>query len=728
MRKSKTTQVMSTVLMLLFVVVFLTLLGRFLYIQGTGVVSGVSLEEWADKRRTNSYRIDAQRGTIFDQNGMALAQDRAVYRLYAIVDQSYTSNPKEPRHVVDPQKTAEMLAPLLNMDASDIIARIEAGIEREQFQVEFGQNGKGLSQESKDKIEALDLPGINFMKEAERYYPNGVFASQLIGLAQRKNDKIDGVTGIELQLNEQLSGKSGSISYKRDKYDTKLLEPEEVLKEAKNGNNVYLTIDQKIQTFLEDAMGQVDEQYEPERMTAVVMDPKTGEVLAMSNRPSYNPNQLGQVENWYNDVISTPFEPGSTMKIFTLAAAIEEGVYQADETYQSGQYKIDEISRPINDHNAGKGWGEITYEEGMQRSSNVAAAKLVWEKMGPDKFLDYLEAFRFNQPTGIDLPGERPGKILFNWPIEKITTSFGQGTTVTPIQQMMAATAVANDGKMVQPYVISKIENAETNEIITETKPKVVGEPISASTAKKVRDTLETVITSENGTGKVYRLSNYSVAGKTGTAQIPDPENGGYLYGNENYIFSFLGMAPKEEPELMMYISIKQPKLEGNELGSEPVSFIFKNVMENSLQYMSIEPDIQENTNVATVELPDIKGSSSEDAKKELEEIGLNVTVIGDGNIVTTYPKPGTQLLPMEKVYVVTDNPKMPDMTGWSLRDVLKLKDLIGLDAELIGNGYVTKQNIKQGEIIKKGNYLVVELRKPNQQEQSEKSENSTTE
>ncbi|WP_369414004.1 penicillin-binding protein [Aquibacillus saliphilus] len=726
MKKNKTTKIMSSVLMFVFAVVFLILAGRFLYIQGTGEVAGVSLQEWADEKRTSSYELQAERGTIYDRNGMELAQDRAAYRLYAIVDEKFTADEEEPKHVENPQHTAEVLAPLLNIEASEMVATLEKGINEEKFQVEFGANGKDLSQEKRDEIAELDLPGIQFTKEPKRYYPNGMFASHIIGLAQKKeiatqddngDEKIEfitqGVNGIEKQLDESLKGVDGRISYKRDRYNTKLIDPEEVITEEQDGKDVYLTIDQKIQTLLEDAMSQVEEQYDPERMTAIVMDPKTGEIVAMSNRPSYNPNQLGEVENWYNDAIATPFEPGSTMKIFTLAAAIEEGVYNPNETYQSGRYQNDSMNIPIHDHKR-SGWGQITFEEGIQRSSNVAAAKLAWEKLGPDRFLEYLEAFGFNQPTGIDLPGEKAGKILYNWPLEKITASYGQGSVVTPIQQMMAATAIANDGSMVKPYVISKVVDSTNKKTVEEKKPEVVDKPISKETAKQVRDILGTVVTSDNGTGKMYKLNDYSVAGKTGTAQMPNSENRGYLTGNENHVFSFLGMAPKDKPELMIYVSVKRPNLDVHEAGSQPVSFIFKNVMENSLHYLNIQPDKDVQENIHTVKIPDVVGNPVDDVKSELNQLGLNVIAIGNGNAVKEInPVVGEDVLPNEKAFLITEEPQMPDLTGWSIRDVMRLGELLNLEVEVNGSGFANSQSIEKGKVIKKGGNLVVEFTPP---------------
>ncbi|WP_338048364.1 penicillin-binding protein [Paraliobacillus sediminis] len=711
MKKNKTTSTMANLFIIIFVVIFLTLSGRFLYIQATGEIQGIDLQDWADDRRTNNYAIEANRGTIYDRNGMDLAQDRATYGLYAIVDQAYSSDPDKPKHVDNVDATAVALAPLLEMEVAEIKSILQSGIESDKFQVEFGTNGSQLSQETKLEIEELDLPGLNFDEEAKRYYPNGTFASQIIGLAQKNDDSIiTGITGIEAQLDDYLQGTNGSISYQRDKYNTKLLDPDEVIQEEEDGNNVYLTIDQKIQTFLEDAMSQVVEDYDPERITATVIDPKTGEILAMSNRPSYNPNDLENVENWYNDVVSTPIEAGSTIKAFTLAAAIEEGVYNGNELYQSGRYKIDEIEKPITDYN--QSWGMIDYNEGIRRSSNVAVSKLVWEKMGTETFLEYLKAFHFDQDTGIDLPREKAGTILYNYTIEKLTTAYGQGSTVTPIQLIQAATAIANDGNMMKPYVISKITDSETGETIEETESEVVGNPISEETSDQVLDILETVVTAEDGTAhNIYNLSDYSVAGKTGTAQL---SQGGYLTGANNYIFSFLGMAPKEDPELIMYITVQQPKLEVGESGSAAVSYIFKNVMENSLHYLNIQPDKEVQETVSTYTFPEVSGKSVDEVKANLEEDGLKVTLIGNGTSITdSSVQAGEKVVSGEHIMLVTDKPTMPNISGWSVRNVIELGELVDLDLEYIGSGYATSQSVKAGSDISENTYIMVEFAPP---------------
>lgn len=716
---------MAGILIIFFVAVFLVLTGRFLYIQATGEINDISLEDWADEKRTSAYPLEAERGKIFDKNGMTLAYDRPTFRLYAIVDEAYSSDLEDPDHVTDPKETAEMLAPMLDMEEKDILDRLQSGIDEEQFQVEFGNAGKELSQQERDQIAELDLPGINFEKEALRYYPNGVFASHIIGFARDAEREtgdgeivreITGEVGMEKEMDDLLSGQDGFISYHRDKYNKKLLDPNEVIQKPEDGDDVYLTIDQKIQTLLEDTLSQVEQDYDPERMTAVVMDPKTGEIVAMSNRPSYNPNNPTNVENWYNDVISNPFEPGSTVKMFTWAAAIEEGVYNGDEEYKSGTYRANEKIDPIHDHNNGEGWGAISYDEGFRRSSNVAAAKLLWEKLGAETYLEYLEAFDLDKETGIDLPGEVPGEILYNWPLEKITTSFGQGSTVTPIQQMKAATAIANDGKMLQPYVIQEVVNSSTGEVIKEKSPNVVGKPISKETSDQVRNLLDSVVNGEDGTGEKYRLKDYTVGGKTGTAQIPNPDGAGYANGRENHLFSFLGMAPIDDPQLMIYVSVKQPELEIDESGSDPVAFVFNNVMENALHYLNIDPDKDEDYSVEHVTSPKLIGTDSSQTEEALHELGLKVTTIGSGEVVAANVQEGSKVLPNDRILLVTDEPTMPNVMGWSLREVLGLADLVQLKIETFGNGYVVTQNIEAGTPLKKGDYLGVELVPPSEE------------
>ena len=566
-KKQRNINLGATILFIIFGLLFFALLFRFVYIQATGEVKGQPLAAKAAQQYSDFRTIEAKRGTIYDRNGEVIAEDRSSYSLIAILDKKMTTDPNEPNHVVNIEKTASELSKYIDIKESAIKKILKDGKEKERFQVEFGAAGRDITYETKKKIEKLKLPGITFTREMKRFYPNGIFASHVIGFTETEqiegNKSITvGKLGLEKSLNDVLTGTNGSFKFESDLWGYLLPNGKEQIKAAEDGKDVYLTIDRKIQILLEDAMNKVVDEYNPKKIIAIVADPKTGEILAMGQRPTFDPETRAGIENsWYNEAIETSFEPGSTMKIFTLAAAVQEGVFNPNEGFQSGTYVIDPKSKAIRDHNGGSGWGTISYAEGVQRSSNVAFAKIANEKLGFEKFREYLTKFGLDQPTGIDLPNETSGKIAYTYPIEKATTAFGQGTAITPIQQVQALTAVANDGNMMKTHVIDKIVDPDSGETIKEIKKNVVGTPISESTATQVRDYLETVISGEHGTGKNYAIEGYQVAGKTGTAQIPG--NGGYLTGASNYIFSFLGMAPKDDPELIMYVAVQQPEFKG---------------------------------------------------------------------------------------------------------------------------------------------------------------------
>ncbi|MEY2191327.1 penicillin-binding protein [Neobacillus sp. BF23-41] len=719
----------AAILFGLFGLLFFVLLFRYFSIQISGEVDGQPLAAKAQEKYSREGNLAALRGNILDRNGGVIAEDTNAYKLIAILDKKMTTNPKKPQHVKNPDKTAKELAKYLEMDESEIYSILTTGIRNKKFQVEFGKEGKDITNQTKKKIEDLKLPGITFLRESKRFYPNGVFASHLVGYADRieqkdKTIKSIGKMGIEKILNDELTGKNGKLNFESDLWGYILPDEKEKITPAQNGNDVYLTIDQKIQTFLEDAMNKVDKEYKPQKIIAIVADPKTGEILAMGQRPSFHPKtKEGIDKGWHNEAIETSFEPGSTMKIFTLAAAVQEKVFNPNETYQSGSYQVTKKDKAIHDHNY-SGWGTITYLEGVQRSSNVAFAKIAKEKLGFEKLREYLTKFGFDKPTGIDLPDETSGKIQFTYPIEKITTAYGQGTAITPIQQIQAATAIANGGKMIKPHVVKKIVNHDTGETIKSTTPEVVSTPISKETAKQVRDILETVVTSPKGTGGRYKIDGYSVAGKTGTANIPGP-NGGYLQGADNYMFSFLGMAPKDDPKLIVYVAVQQPDLDGTGLGALPVSAIFNPVMKNSLQYLNIQPSKSQKAQLN--KLSDFIGKSVEATEKELKAKDIETVVIGKGTkVVRQLPESGTTVLEGEKVIIQTNGDKLaPDMTGWSLRDVMKVANIAGLKLNSKGQGYVTQQNIKPKTIMRNGDFLIVDLKTPEEQWTQENQANS---
>ena len=702
-------------LFLVFAGLFFLLLARIVTIQATGQVEGQELAAKAAAKYSQEEVLTAERGKILDRTGEIIAEDTLSYKLVAVLDERATHNVKKPRHVTDIGQTADFLSEYIATPREKIYETLKQGQENDRYQVEFGAAGREITHTQMLEMKDQKIPGILFIQNLKRLYPNGIFASHLIGFAMKEELEdgemvTKGKMGLELIYDEILTGKNGKMEFDTDTWGFLLPNSEPAVTPATDGADIKLTLDRTLENFLEDAMSGVQEEYDPKRMIALIANPKTGEILAMSQRPSFNPNtREGLSDNWLNESIQLTTEPGSPMKMFTLAAAIEEGKWNPDATYKSGSYKFG--SSTIGDHNNRQGWGEISFLEGFQRSSNVSMAYLL-ERIGSDIFMDYIDAFGFGHKTGIDLPGEAAGKILDEREINKLTMTFGQGSTVTPIQMIQATTAFANDGVMMKPYIIDEIKNPDTGEVTMKGKPEEAGQPISAETARIARDVMATTITSENGSGKRFALQDYSVAGKTGTAQIPG-ENGKYMTGKDNYLFSFVGMAPAEDPELVMYVAVQQPKMEVTEHGSKPVAEIFTSVMENGLKYLNIAPEDTEETPV--VEIEDYIGNSSDAATASLSSRNINVVTTGaPGKISAQYPAEGEMLLAGGTVILQTEGDSvLPDFEGWSKRELLAFQALSGLSLEIVGQGYAMNQSLSAGSAITEGEPVVVRLQTP---------------
>ncbi|OSM12850.1 dihydropteridine reductase [Bacillus toyonensis] len=690
-------------MMIAFIVLFLTMLLRIFYIQAVGVVHNVDVKDLANEQHNKNGVLEANRGTIYDQTGKVLVQDSATYRVVV--------NLKGKDKVKNSDETAQQLADVLEIDKEEVIKNFHEG----RTQVEIGKIGRNLSRETKEKIRKLKIPGVSFMPEKARVYPNEDFASYILGFA-RPDDKgnTEGKFGLEKSLDKYLRSTNGNVEYVGTRRGIPLTNDIGKVEPAKHGNNVYLTLDKQINSFLEEAMNKAHQHYDPSMLIGIIADPKTGKVLAMSSKPSYNPNK-GDIEYFLNDPIANAYEPGSTMKVFTLAAAINEGVYNGKEYFQSGKYLVG--STDIKDHNGGFGWGSITFDEGFERSSNVAFSILEDQLLKPNKFKQYMNKFGFNQKTGIDLPGESKNTLLLNTQIQQVTTSFGQGSTVTPIQLIQAATAIANDGKMMQPYIVDKVVNPTNKQVIMENQPKEIGNPIKNETADKVRSLMERVITSSKGTGTMYKVDGYPIGGKTGTAQIPNPENGRYMEGKENYIFSFLGMAPIDDPELIVYLAIKQPKLKGDEYGAQPLAEIFKPVIKNSLEYLKVKPytekQIADATKQSQLKVQSYVNQSMDTAEESVEKEKLQPVILGEGKIIKQYPQSGEVMSEGDRIFLLGNNAKMPNIKGWSMRDVMYFSKLLNLDLKTSGTGYVTNQSIEKGQDLQEGDTLKLELEPP---------------
>ncbi|MER2169317.1 MAG: penicillin-binding protein [Psychrobacillus psychrodurans] len=701
---------------LLYGGLFFLLLSRFVFIQYTGTAEGQELSTKAENKYSREQTLQASRGKIIDRNGEIIAQDTLSYKMIAVISPSASNNSSVQRHVTDTAKTAKVLSNYIDMTEQEIISLLDKNIKAEKYQVEFGKAGRDINNQLMEEIKSNKLPGIIFIEDLKRLYPNGQFASHLIGFAL-KEEKEDGTAepvgkmGLEYIYDEELTGTPGKVEFKSDTKGFLLPNAEKMVTKAQDGLDIQLTLDKTIQNFLEESMNKVQEKYEPEKITAVVADPKTGKILAMSQRPTFEPNtREGLSTNWLNEVTEQTIEPGSTFKVFTLASAIEEGVWAPNATFKSGSYTI--YDRTIRDHNV-VGWGNITYLQGFQRSSNVSMAYLL-NQIGEETFNEYIKLFGFGQKTGIDLPNEASGIIADSGPVERITTTFGQGTTVTPIQMVQGMTAIANEGKMMQPYIIEQIVNPNTNEVVENHKPTEKKSPISKETAQQVKEILESTITSEIGTAKKFKLNGYTSAGKTGTAQIAKP-GGGYYWGRNDFLYSFIGMAPVEDPELIVYIMVHRPNLDPTESGSETTSEIFNSVTERSLKYLNIEP---ENTELAKpIKMPNVIGENIIESQSKLEAEGLKTVVIGQSDKVEEqYPMANASTISNSTVFIKGQGDiQLPNFKGWSKRNIMLYKSLSKLPIEIVGEGFVTEQSLTGGSIVTADTPIVVKLATPDE-------------
>ncbi|WP_301108216.1 penicillin-binding protein [Sporosarcina sp.] len=709
-------------LLVVFGGLFFILFGRFLFIQMTGQVDGKELAKIAANQYEKHNVLQADRGSIIDRNGEPIASDTLSYKVVAVLSEAASSkNSHRKYHVQDYEETAKVLAKYIPIEEQEILAKMKNAKEG-TWQIEFGRAGKDLTRETVLKMDKelakKGLTGILFVEGKKRFYPNGRFASYLVGYAQKEetDDKKSitvGKMGLEKTYDKQLNGKDGKVNYKSDSWGYILPSTDKKVIPPVNGQTIKLTIDKTIENFVEEAMDQVEKEYAPKKMLVLVSNPKTGEILAMSQRPTFNPmTREGLTENWLNDAVEQTIEPGSPMKMFTLAAAVEEKKWDPNAYFKSGSYKIyDKIIRDVN----GTGWGTITFLEGLQRSSNVGMAYLL-ERIGDKKFIEYIRDFGFGERVGIDLPNEAKGIVLDKYPAERLTTSYGQGSTVTPLQMIQAASAIANNGVMMKPYVIDKIIDPNTDKVIENHEPEQSGSPISAETAKKVREILATTVTSEKGTAQKYNLPNYAVGGKTGTAEIPRTQGPGYIAGFGNYLYSFLGMAPIDDPQLLIYVTVQQPKLKAGEYGSDPVSKVFNPIMENSLKYLNIAPENEEEIPVSKV--GEYVGGNAETVAGTAQQDGFNPVIIGEGGQVTEQiPSPGTQITENSIVLLKTaGKTALPDFTGWSKKTVLSFKHLSKLDIRINGEGYAVGQSVTKGTKVSDQDPIVIELRTPEEQ------------
>ncbi len=691
----------------IFGLLFFILVLRYSYIMITGHSDGQDLVMRANEKYLVQNNEQAERGKIYDRNGKILAEDVERYKVVAVVDKSAGKSGDKPRYVEDKKKTAKELSKIIDMKPEEIEKRLN---QKKAFQVEFGQKGTNLTYQDKQKLEKMDLPGITLYPETERFYPNGNFASHLIGMAQKNPDtgELKGALGVEKIFDSYLSGTKGALSYIQDIWGY-IAPNTKNEKSPKRGDDVHLTIDSNIQVFVEEALDDMVNRYQPKDLFAVVMDAKTGEILAFSQRPTFNP-ETGEDfgKKWANDLYQNTYEPGSTFKSFGLAAAIQEGKFDPKKKYESGHRDI--MGSRISDWNK-TGWGEIPMSLGFTYSSNTLMMHLQ-DLVGADKMKSWYERFGFSKPTGGLFDGEAEGNIAWSNELQQKTSAFGQSTTVTPVQMIQAQSAFFNKGNMLKPWFVDSIKNPISKKTFYQGKKEIAGKPITASTASKVETELDKVVNSKKSHAMNYRVDGYDIEGKTGTAQVADEKSGGYVKGENPYFVSFIGDAPKKNPKVIVYAGMSLAQKNDQEAYEMGVSKAFKPIMENTLKYLNVGSKKDETKSAQYSKVPNITGQSTDKAKESLKSEDLQATVIGNGdNVKSQSIKANKKLLPNSKVLLLTDGDiTMPNMKGWTKDDVLAFQELTGINVTTKGSGYVTKQSVNNGTTLKDNSKVEIEL------------------
>ena len=677
---------------------------RFSYIVIGGHVAGTSLAEKTKQLYQGSEVVKAKRGTIYDRNGVALAEDASSYSIKAILSKTYTSGDKK-LYVEEKNfdKIAEILHKNLSIDKKDALNILEDGAKKELYQVEFGSYGKNISQETKQNIEAdmkkEGVAGLYFVDHQARMYPNGVFSSHFIGYAVPDKDEngLVGKLGLESAYNDILSGKDGKIIYQKDNFQNPL--PGTVAEEEKavDGQDIYTTLDSRLQSYLETLMDQVNEEYQPEELTAVLMKAKTGEILAMGQRPTFNPETMegltGKDAIWRNFLVQDSYEPGSTMKVFTTAAAIEEGEFNENETFQSGKIQVEDAT--INDHDFGEK-GVLNMRQALSWSSNVGMV-ILEQRLG-GRWYNYLQKLGFGQSTHSGLDDEVNGALPTSNIVDRAMSAYGQAVGVMNFQMMKAFTSVANNGTMIQPRYISKVVDPQTGEERT-TQTEVLGQPFSKETTEKVREYMRDVVESENygSAYGVYSVPGYNVSAKTGTAQIAS-DTGGYQTGDTAYLYSIVEMVPSEDPDYVLYLTMKHPKT----YDRMALAKIANPLMKRAMDFKETEEDSDTETKTEKVSVADYRNLEADVAAADAQKSGLQPVVIGNGKKVQKQSTAnGDQLISGEKLILYTGGDKlMPDVTGWSKADIMKLGKILGIEVSFDGDGYCVKQELAPYEKI----------------------------
>jgi len=618
-----------------FFILFVALISRAFQLQ---VLSGQKLKKLATRQHTTVLQLQAERGIIYDRNGEKLA--------ISIMADSVCADPSK---IIDPAATSRRIAEMLHLNYQDVFKKLSSP-------KNFCWLARRISPEQSASVQRANLEGVFLVKEPKRFYPNGELAAHLLGFVGLD---AHGLEGLEKKYNESLKGKTEQLSWARDAKGKRLFLHVEHSETPKNENeNLVLTIDNRIQYLVETSLKEAVLDKGAKGGLAIVMDPKTGEILALANQMGFNPNNIEGLtpERWRNRAITDYYDPGSTFKPFLVAAALEEKIIRESDRFfcENGNYKI--ADRVIHEAQR-KRHGTLTVREILKYSSNIGSAKIA-QKMGKEKFYDYIQKFGFGERTGIDLPGESPGAVrpVKSWvPVDTAMIAFGQGISVTAIQLITAVSAIANKGVLMKPYIVRGIADQD-NRLVKLYTPTVVRKVVSPGVAKRLTSMLTDVVSAEDGTGKNARIPNVAVAGKTGTSQKFDASRG--VYSSEKVRTAFMGFFPADDPQVAILVILDEPQKD--KWGGVASAPVFKKIGEQILNCFK--------TNIR--ETPIFE-------KDKLEKVQL---VAADHTLI---PQNATE----------EDDSGMPNFTGLTIREAIKKAKAESIELKISGNGWAVRQH-----------------------------------
>lgn len=724
-RKPKSAVGYKQRLYIVSIIIFCLLAFLIIRLAWITLVSGRELEAKANSEWQKEISVTATRGDILDRNESILVSSANVYRIDFDLD-AVRSHIKEEKITMD--DIAPQIAEVTGVDEEEVLKALNRK-NSDGSDATYAPLVRGVTKDIADSAEALGIYGLIVSTDVKRYYPNGNFLSSALGSI---NSEGVGLTGIELQYDEYLAGIAGMKIGSYDSWGNRLPFETYTFTPPVDGSDIVLTVDENLQYIAEKIAQKGLEEHNAKGVHVMIMDPNNGEILAMVNKPDYDPNTPyegyesfeGETENdqiqnmWRNWLVSDTFEPGSTFKTVTMIAALEEGVVSDSDTFTcNGSVKFGNTTVHCWKH---EGHGTQTLAEVLKNSCNVGMME-IGEKLGIDKLNEYIYKLGFGKTTGIDLPGEAAGIVKSSDTVSAIdlaTISFGQTNTVTSLQLMTAFNAIANGGDLIQPHIVKEIshEDESGNRVIDETiKPTIKKDVLSEESTALLRSYLERTVTKDGPDGSF--VQGYNVGGKTGTAQKVDPETG--TYSSSKYISSMIALAPVENPQITVFIAVDEPS-NGLYYGGEVAAPLMKELFEEVFKYMD-SPLAKERFSIyKNVIIPDVRGKSVEEAKEILKENNLEAKVEGNGKtIISMDTSPGSTVKEGTTITIkakdsgqVEKDIIMPDLKGTTKEFAISILDNLGLTYEFEGDGNVASQSISSGNKVVKGTKVTITLEK----------------